>query len=218
MHLEDRVAAHEAMEVGDPFPWVEGVRASCCVGYRGLPRGAFHRLAGIETEVEAEVGAGHGSGPGLERALGLGPVLGPVPVIGAVVGAGVGVAVFENLSETKLGRDWLVKEPFGLVVVVPGRAPRGIRLIVCVVRSLLCWVGLVCGAVRRCLVSGRVGRMNHFRCHMRRCWLGVLVAAAGLLLVLACRRGTVAVCACLSDRCRGGTASDVVDARAAGSY
>lgn len=226
MHLEDQVAAHEAMEAGGPFLWAEAVRASCCVGYRGLPRGAFHRLAGTETEVEAEVGAGLGSGAGLERALGLGlgPVIGPVigPVVGAVVeavfGAGVGVAVFENLSGTKLGRDWLAKGLFGVVVVVLGRARRGIRLKVCVVRFLLCLVGLFYGAVRRYLVSGTVGRMNHFRCHMRRCWPGVPVAGAGLLLVLACRRGTVAACACLSDRCRGGTVSDVVDARAAGPY
>lgn len=142
MHLGDQVAAHEAMEAGGPFLWVEAVRASCCVGYRGLPRGAFHRLAGTETGVEAEVGAGLGSGAGLERALGLGlgPVIGPVvgAVVEAVFGAGVGVAVFENLSGTKLGRDWLAMGLFGVVVVVLGRARRGIRLIVCVVRFLLC--------------------------------------------------------------------------------
>lgn len=203
----------EVMEVGDPFPWVEVVRASCYVEYRGPPQGAFHRSVGPGTEIEVELAFG----AGVERALAHGDAQ-----LESELEFEVEVeseAVFGNLSETQVGRDWLVRELFEVVVVMAqGRARRGIRRVVCVALSLLCWVDLVCGAFRRYLVWARVGRMNHFRCRMRRRWVVVLVAGAGLLLELACRRGTVAACACLSDRCRVEMASDVVDARAAEAY
>ncbi|CAG8419472.1 unnamed protein product [Penicillium salamii] len=220
MRLEDRVAVREVMEAGDPFPWVEGVRASYCVEYHGPRQGAFHRSIEPGTGMEAVLAPG----AEVERAPEHGHVLvlGPELDFEAGVGVEVGVgpdAVFGSLSGMKAGRDWLVREPFGVVVVVvPGRARRGIRPVVCVALSLLCWVDLVCGAFRRGLVWARVEQMNHFRYHMRRRWVVALVAGAGLLLGLACRRGTVAACACLSDRYRVETASDVVDARAVGPY